>query len=746
VVGAAEQRLRTRSRTVALGLRLVVIGLSSSVSLVLAAIPDRAVTAGVVLGFNLWSLAYASAMIRGTARLRRWLPLADIAVVCAVCLAQPWTVTSDPRGGATWVFVAVNMVAVTYPWQVDGPLLGLATAAIVVSYHFGTVLADPGGWLVNPSIGAWTVAEAVLSWALCRFVMRSARSADQIIERGARLRRAADIAAARRAGEREYLAALHDTAAATLLMVGSGVAARPEPRLAEQARRDLRELERYDDAALGETDMIPLLHEVARTSAVRVAWRGPATVTLPAADAVALSRGVREALTNVARHAGTEHAEVRVSQTAETVRVEVVDSGRGFDPAAVSGERYGVRHSLLERMLRIGGRARIESRPGHGTTVTLTAERGDQEPAADDRAVIVASFQRGLRRAVVVVSAAILLVLDLSHLLTSPGAYFALWPQFVAWSGLLAVTVVAGVAAWRDRPLGRWRLPLLVLVFALSALATESIRPEYLLGWAHWSEGDAGWQVVLLMMDAPVGAFAAVLGAQYLMTFGQAALAGQAALSVPGAVSASWTVVAFQVAIAMTAAVLRNTAAGAAREVRATERLRTAETIARHLHVDRNRRLSALATTAVPLLEGLASGDLDPGDQSVRALCAAEAARMRRLIAEAAGDADPLAHELRACIESAENNGTTVSFAECGTRPELPTAVRRRLLEPAIAALATARGKARVTVVGGPGTVTVSVVAVCDPPPAAPESDGVRWSVEADGERLWVRADWQAEQ
>jgi len=742
VIGAVEQRLHIQVRKYALGLRLAVIGLSSSVSLVFAAIPDRTVAAAVVIAFNVWSLAYAIGMVRGAPGARRWLPVADVAVVCGVCLAQLWTVTSDPRGGATWVFVAVHLVAVTYPWQFGWRLLTAANAAIVTAYHVGTMLADPGGWLVDPSISAWIAAEAALSWVLHRFVLRSARKADLIIERGARLRREVEIASARRAEEREYVAGLHDTAAATLLMVGSGVIARPETRLAEQARRDLLELRRSDEAALGETDLIPLLREVARTGDVRVTWRTPDTVTLPAADAVALSRGVREALTNVARHAGTDNAEIRVSHDAELVSVEVTDSGRGFNPAEIAELRYGVRHSLRGRMIRTGGLAEIESRPGHGTTVTLACFRAGRDPATDDRAVIVASFQRGLRRAVVLLSAAVLLILDLQHLLTSQAAYVDQWPQFVAWLGLLAVTVTAGVAAWRDRTLGRWRLPLLAVVFALSALATASIRPAYLLGWAHWSEGDAGWQVVLLMMDAPVSALAAALGAQYFMTFGQAALAGNAALSVTGAVSASWTVVAFQFSTAMIATVLRNIAAESARQIRATERLRTSEAIAVHLHADRSRRWSALTATTVPLLEGLASGALDPGAKSVRDMCTEEAIRMRRLIAEA-DDTDPLTAELRACIESAENNGVAVTFAEYGTRPELPPTARRRLLEPAIEALATASGKARLTVVGGLDTVTVSVVAMCQPPPPLADGDGVRRSVVADNERVWVRTEWR---
>src|SRR4051812_27591932 len=101
MAGAVEQRLHLRVGKYALGLRLAVIGLSSSVSLTFAAIPDRPVAAAVVGVFDAWSVAYAVAMVRGVPRVRRWLPVADVAVVCGVCLAQPWTVTSDPRCGAT---------------------------------------------------------------------------------------------------------------------------------------------------------------------------------------------------------------------------------------------------------------------------------------------------------------------------------------------------------------------------------------------------------------------------------------------------------------------------------------------------------------------------------------------------------------------------------------------------------------------------------------------------------------------
>jgi hypothetical protein len=117
---------------------------------------------------------------------------------------------------------------------------------------------------------------------------------------------------------------------------------------------------------------------------------------------------------------------------------------------------------------------------------------------------------------------------------------------------------------------------------------------------------------------------------------------------------------------------------------------------------------------------------------------------MRRLFAEDATVPDQLVHELRACIEVAERNGVSVSFAAYGSRPEVPTSIRRTLIEPAAAAVATARTKVRLTVVGADETVTVSVVADCPPVPVVSSSDIVTSSM-ADGEVLWIQASWRSD-
>jgi NarL family two-component system sensor histidine kinase LiaS len=92
-----------------------------------------------------------------------------------------------------------------------------------------------------------------------------------------------------------------------------------------------------------------------------------------------LFRVAQEALANVARHSGAEHAEVDLIYTASTVTLRVADDGRGFDPAQGPGGGFGLQ-SMRERLVRLGGHVDVESTPGKGTHVTcvcpLDEERG----------------------------------------------------------------------------------------------------------------------------------------------------------------------------------------------------------------------------------------------------------------------------------------------------------------------------------------------------------------------------------
>jgi signal transduction histidine kinase len=89
---------------------------------------------------------------------------------------------------------------------------------------------------------------------------------------------------------------------------------------------------------------------------------------------------MREALENVRRHAPGAEVLIALSSDGETAELVIGDHGPGFDPEiAVQREsegHFGLR-GMRERLQAIGGTARLESRPGAGTTVTLRAPLTD---------------------------------------------------------------------------------------------------------------------------------------------------------------------------------------------------------------------------------------------------------------------------------------------------------------------------------------------------------------------------------
>jgi two-component system, NarL family, sensor kinase len=101
---------------------------------------------------------------------------------------------------------------------------------------------------------------------------------------------------------------------------------------------------------------------------------------LPEHVEIALYRIAQECLQNVAKHARASSATLRFDVQTGAARLEVTDDGVGFDMSA-AGESdpeeargYGLQ-SMAERAELVGGRLQIRSRPGAGTTVTVTVPR-----------------------------------------------------------------------------------------------------------------------------------------------------------------------------------------------------------------------------------------------------------------------------------------------------------------------------------------------------------------------------------
>lgn len=104
-----------------------------------------------------------------------------------------------------------------------------------------------------------------------------------------------------------------------------------------------------------------------------------------------LFRVAQEALSNVARHSQSNHAQVELEFTSENVRLRVQDNGVGFNPEAElpPPRGWGIA-GMRERAESIGGKLILQSAPGKGTLVEATlpignnglsqTEEGDHEP------------------------------------------------------------------------------------------------------------------------------------------------------------------------------------------------------------------------------------------------------------------------------------------------------------------------------------------------------------------------------
>lgn len=84
----------------------------------------------------------------------------------------------------------------------------------------------------------------------------------------------------------------------------------------------------------------------------------------------AIYRIIQEALANACRHSGTKKIHVELVQRGDQIQIEVRDRGVGFKPEQVGESRFGL-EGIRERARLLGGKAAIETKLGHGTTVVV---------------------------------------------------------------------------------------------------------------------------------------------------------------------------------------------------------------------------------------------------------------------------------------------------------------------------------------------------------------------------------------
>ncbi len=274
--------------------------------------------------------------------------------------------------------IAAVVASTRTGWLVVAAYLPVLVLTVLVTWGVGhsvfVVLSLLVGWLSLFVAAAWLAA------SLARAFSGMAR----LGRAHALERQASELEAQRRHGAR----LLHDTVLATLtLLAHSGIGVNPDA-LRNQAGEDARLLRQlrlggtpmprssggYTLEPVETSDLGHTLESVKQRfgrMGLHVAWHGAGQILLPSHVLDAFLLSLSECLENVRRHAGVGSADVTITEDDTTVRAMVTDSGVGFDLEAVDVGRLGLAESVIARIRDVGGKVRLFSAPGSGTTVVL---------------------------------------------------------------------------------------------------------------------------------------------------------------------------------------------------------------------------------------------------------------------------------------------------------------------------------------------------------------------------------------
>ncbi len=265
------------------------------------------------------------------------------------------------------------------------PLLRIVTAVLLLIIGLAALLSGRSAHaLLEPLAGLLLVITAIVIM-MGPWWLRIAR--DLVLERQARAR----------AEERADMAAhLHDSVLQTLALIQRR-ADQPQ-QVIQLARAQERELRSwlFDGLPPGSADGqgVTLAGGVRLIQQEVEAQHGITVEAVTVGDCEldddlnALLAAAREATVNAAKWSGAPVVALFAEVEPAEVVLFVRDRGRGFDPAAVPGDRKGLAESIRARVARHGGSVTVRSAPGEGTEVSLSIPRdaGKRQPSRPARA------------------------------------------------------------------------------------------------------------------------------------------------------------------------------------------------------------------------------------------------------------------------------------------------------------------------------------------------------------------------
>jgi two-component system sensor histidine kinase DesK len=312
------------------------------------------------------------------------------------------TVLLGAMAGLAVVGTLVNAAAgvfIVYAAAFAGRLSPVRRAVTTVAVLAGLAGAT---FLISPTPMPWRLLAVVPVVVLVLAIGATGIVDGERARTQARLRRAdEEIERLATIAERERIARdLHDLLGHTLsvIVLKAELASRVMPTDPDRAAQEMREVEQTARTALGEVRTAVAGYRAKGLGAELVnsqralAAAGvdtDATVDLPVLPAeheAALSLALREAVTNVLRHADARRTSIRARATVDDVELEVTDDGRG-----ATGRNGAGLSGMRERITALGGQVDLQTGPAGsdrpGTRVLVRLPRATTDLAAPTAAV-----------------------------------------------------------------------------------------------------------------------------------------------------------------------------------------------------------------------------------------------------------------------------------------------------------------------------------------------------------------------
>ncbi|NUW40808.1 ATP-binding protein [Nonomuraea rhodomycinica] len=337
---------------------------------------------GVVAYAVLWMIAPREPY-EGAPPPRDWSQLAAFSAIGVALLAFGW-LTGASKGGIGMLPFAVGGIGALILWQQADPerrkgwvsgatksirgnrvrtLLGVTLVVIgaigFLAAEGELAAAQPGLLFTGVVVGGLTVIAAPWLAGLWKELQ---------LERRERIRQE----------ERAEVAAMvHDSVLHTLTLIQRVAHDQREVvRLARAQERDLRNwlyqpAQDADATLAAAVRRIAAEEEDAHGVAIEVVCVGDMDIDAGGRLA-AMLKASRQAMVNAAKYSGSPTISVYAEVEGDEATIFVKDRGKGFDLDAVPLDRMGIRESIIGRMERHGGTARVRTEPGEGTEVMLT--------------------------------------------------------------------------------------------------------------------------------------------------------------------------------------------------------------------------------------------------------------------------------------------------------------------------------------------------------------------------------------